>query len=373
VAHTNEAVLVHALQLGDRWFGSDEGHVFDSAFATFVKEPVTTRAKIQFALSFGESRDHRAFAALTSFVRRDLSIRWMDAAVLSSLHGRAVDMLGALLRERGGSEPFLPPLAETIAARRNEDELGRTLQLLTAAKPELQASVLLGLAKGRKNAPRKPLQIASTRTSLAALAASPSSEVRAAARTLEDTFLPSVSDDELAAALLPPAEVVSDETFRKFTAALSAPRNFERGHEIFVQACATCHRIANEGQEVGPDLMGQVGMAEESLLQDILTPNARIRPGYETTVVQLRDGAPKGSAIGLLKEDGPTSVTLMSPNGVEEVFLRKDVVGIRRVTGSLMPSVAEALSPADVANLLGWLRSRLATPMPRSGAEEKSK
>ena len=153
--------------------------------------------------------------------------------------------------------------------------------------------MLDALAKGRKNAPRKPLADKSARAALATLAASPVPSVRTAARALGGHVRRRpVADDEalVTPGQLPPAEQVSDETFRKFVAALAGPRDLKHGHEIFLQACATCHRIGKEGIEVGPDLLGQLGMAEESLLKDILMPNERIRPGYETTLVQTRDG-----------------------------------------------------------------------------------
>src|SRR5439155_10571831 len=178
--------------------------------------------------------------------------------------------------------------------------LASALNLVASAKPDTQASILDALAKGRKNAPRKPLAGKSARAVLATLAASPVAEVRTAARALEDTFVATVADDEslLSLAQLRPAEQISDETFRKFVAALAGPRDLKHGHEIFLQACAKCHRIGNEGKEVGPDLLGQLGMAEVSLLKDILLPCERIRPGYDPTLVQTRVG---GVNTGILK------------------------------------------------------------------------
>jgi hypothetical protein len=63
-----------------------------------------------------------------------------------------------------------------------------------------------------------------------------------------------------------------------------------------------------------------------------------------------------------LKDDGATSLTLLSPGGVEQVLLRKDVTGVRRLATSLMPSFAEGLAPGDVASVLAWLRSHLRVP-----------
>ena len=108
--------------------------------------------------------------------------------------------------------------------------------------------------------------------------------------------------------------------------------------------------------------MGQLGLAEESLLKEILLPNDHIRPGYETTLVEMANHT---TAAGILKDDGATSLTLVLPNGVEQVQLRKDVVGVRRLATSLMPSFAEGLTPADVANVLAWLRSNLGVPLPK--------
>ena len=371
INHADAAVRIHTLQLADHWFAEAEGRALLDATLTAAAAEPNPRVQIQFALSLGEARDPRAFAMLARFTRDRLGVRWMDAAVLSSLHGRGLEMLGTLLREPGGSAPFLEPLAQAIAARRDESELGSTLNLVAPVKPDTQAAVLGALARGRKNAPRKPLADQSARAALATLAASPVAEVRTAARALEDTFVATVADDEslVPSGQLPPVEQISEETFRKFVAALARPRDLKHGHEIFLRGCATCHRIGNEGTEAGPDLLGQIGVAEESLLKDILMPNERIRPGYETTLVQTRDG---GAITGLLKNDGATSLTLVQPGGVEQVLLRKDVMGVRRLATSLMPSFAEGLKPSDLADLLGWLRSNLGAAVPTpTGAKAK--
>jgi len=363
IKHADAAIRIHALQLADRWFAKEEGSALLDATLSAAATESDPRVQIQFALSLGEARDPRALAMLAQFTRENLSARWMDAALLSSLRGRGVEMLGLLLREPGSATPFLPALAQTIAARRDESDLNSTLSLVGRAKADIQVAVLNGLTKGRKNAPHKPLAHKSARAALATLAASPVAEVRTAARTLEDTFVATVADDEslVPPGQLPAIEEIGEQTFRKFVAALGGPRNLKRGHEIFLQACATCHRIGNEGHEVGPDLIGQVGMAEEALLKDLLIPNERIRPGYETTLVQTRDG---GAIIGLLKGDDATSLTLKQANGVEQVLLRKDVLGVRRLATSLMPSYAEGLSPAHMADLLAWLRSNLGRGSP---------
>lgn len=327
-----------------------------------VLEMVTTekhpRVLLQLALTLGESNDPRAFIALANLARTQLKYRWMDSAIVSSLHGRGEAMLAELLREPGESKALWEPLAKTIAARRDEGELARTLNLLSKTSSENQTLILDALAKGRKNAPRKPLQDKSARQTLATLAASASADVRKATRALEDTFvLTAVEGEELApSGALPPSMEVSDASFKKFIAALSGERDLKRGHELFQQACMTCHKVGKEGFEVGPDLMGELAVPEETLVRHILLPNEHIRPGFETIRVDTQEGTPM---LGLLKDDGATSLTLVSPGGVENVLLRKDVKGVRRLPASLMPSFAETLTPADMASLLGWLKTNL--------------
>lgn len=363
LVHPEPAVRIHALQLADPWIAKPEGHaLLEAALAAGIGEK-NARVQIQFALTLGESQEPEAFNLLARYAILHHTVRWMDAALLSSLHGRGVEMLARLIQEPGETTSILRRLAQSVAARRDEAELAHALELTDGAKPEFQAAVLDGLAKGRKNAPRKPLAEKSARTALAALAASANADVRKASRALEETLVAEVTEEDgaLPVGALPPVETVSDETFRTYVAALPNPRNLARGHELFLQACATCHRIGSEGHEVGPDLLGQIGMAEEGIIKDILSPNDRIRPGYETTVVQTADNH---LVTGILKDDGATSLTLALPNGIEQVLLRKDVTGVRRLSTSLMPSFAGGMAPADVADVLAWLRSNLKTPGP---------
>ncbi len=372
IRHPNASVRVHALQLADQRFGADEGRSLLTEAVDAAGSEQNPGVLIQFALSLGEARDPRAFALLARFAREQLSIRWMDAAILSSLHGRGLEMLRELTSKEGAPEGFVGSLAQTISARRDDGELEVALATINNAPDGTKAALLNGLAKGRKNAPRKRLQNKTARATLAALAANSNTDVRNSARALEETFSAEIADEETTTVTgkLPDVQQVSDETFRRYVDALAGPRDLKRGHELFVQACANCHRIGNEGHDVGPDLIGQLGIAEEALLKDVLMPNDRIRPGFETTVVQMSDG---GSSVGILKDDGATSLTVMQPNGAEQTLLRKDVLGVRRVANSLMPSFVETLKPADVANLLAWLRSNLGPQTQKADANKKIK
>jgi len=358
LAHGDPTVRVHALQMAKNWVAREEGSELLTGILAATASERDPRVLIQLALTLGDARDPRAFAALARLAREHGDIRWMDAAVLSSVAGREGDLLAELLREPSAPKAVIAGLAQTIGARRDNDELARALKLLGYAKPETQTAALEGLAKGRRHAPRKLLTDSSARLALTNFINSVATNVRTSALALASTFVPTEANDEGAegSRSTTAAEPVSEEMFRKFVAALAGPRDLQRGHEIFRTACATCHRVGNEGYEVGPDLLGQAGMAEESLLRDLLSPNERIRPGYETTEARLRDGS---VVSGLLKDDGPTSLTVIQAGGVEQVLLRKDVAEVRGASNSMMPPFAEGLTPADAASVLAWLRSNL--------------
>jgi putative membrane-bound dehydrogenase-like protein len=322
LTHANDAVRVHALQLADGFFSKNEA-LLDAAIQAAALEQ-NPRVLLQFALSLGETRSPRAFAMLARFARERLDIPWMDAALLSSLHSRGGEMLATLLLEPGKSLPLLLPLAHSIAAHGDAAELALALTHTAAAPPELKPQLQTALAPTRK------------------------------------TGLPDPSSGSATTTESPAAKMdVSDETFRKFLAALADPRDAKRGSEIFTQSCAICHKIGHEGHVFGPDLLGELGVAEETLVRHILLPNERIRPGYETTLVALKDNT---TSAGLLKNDGATSLTLLSPGGIEQIILKKDVATKRRLATSLMPSFAEAITPADLANLLSWLRHQPHAP-----------
>ncbi len=319
LSHADEAVRIPALQLSDRWLGNDES-VFNAVLVAADKEQ-SPRVLLQFAMSLGESRDSRAFSMLVRFAREYLKIRWMNEALMSSLHGRAGEMFAASLSDPDNTS-LLRQLAEAIAARGDESERAMALGLVATASEDMRAELMMTLSRVHEQ---------------------PSEE------ELED-------DQRMVPSTTMPAMEISDETFRQYVAALNGQRDLERGYAVFTTLCSSCHQIGVEGHAVGPDLLGELAVAEETLVRQLLLPSERIRPGFETILLQLSG---ERFVTGILKDDGATSVTLLAPGGVTNVYLRKDVIAMHRRNLSLMPSFAAAINPSDTASLLGWLRSRL--------------
>jgi putative heme-binding domain-containing protein len=156
------------------------------------------------------------------------------------------------------------------------------------------------------------------------------------------------------------------KVLQEYQRALKLPRNPRRGRELFLKHCASCHRLENEGAEVGPPLTEAKNRPDPTLLADIFDPSSVISPGFQTYVVTTTDGR---IFTGILRAETATSITLRQEKGVELVLLRQNIDQMQVLPQSLMPEGFEKqLSPQDLADLLGYLRS---VPAAASAAPRK--
>lgn len=128
-----------------------------------------------------------------------------------------------------------------------------------------------------------------------------------------------------------------------------------KGRTLYLAACSACHRLKNEGNEIGPDLGTVAAKPDEQLLEAILDPNRAVEQRYLTHTIRTRDGK---DHTGLLAEETANSLTLKLGTATE-VILRADIVKSTPGTQSLMPAGLEAmLKPQDIADVLAWMRAK---------------
>ena len=131
----------------------------------------------------------------------------------------------------------------------------------------------------------------------------------------------------------------------------SAPR----GREVFLKACASCHRSGADGVAVGPDLTGVKNQPAEALLLHIVVPDAEIYPGYQACEVETADGR---SLTGLLVSETPQSVVLKRAGGEQETLDRGVIRSLTMSRVSLMPQELErTMSHQEMADLIRYLKS----------------
>jgi putative membrane-bound dehydrogenase-like protein len=132
------------------------------------------------------------------------------------------------------------------------------------------------------------------------------------------------------------------------------------GRKVFAGHCASCHAIDGTGGQVGPDLSGLRNQPADAILLHVVVPDYEIAAGYQTYVVETRDGR---TLVGRLESEAPNSLTLRDGAAQAHVILRSDVVSMSASVRSLMPAELErAMSEQDLADLIGYLK---ADPRPR--------
>jgi putative membrane-bound dehydrogenase-like protein len=139
-----------------------------------------------------------------------------------------------------------------------------------------------------------------------------------------------------------------------YRSALDLQPDAARGKGIFKKTCTTCHRLENEGFEVGPDLVAALrNKSPEQLLTDILDPSKEVDPRYVNYVVTTKKGQ---TYSGLIAADTAASITLRRGERAEDVILRSQIDEITSTTKSVMPEGLETqLSKQDLADVIAYL------------------
>ena len=141
----------------------------------------------------------------------------------------------------------------------------------------------------------------------------------------------------------------------------------ERGESIVwgrsEASCRRCHKVNDNGGEVGPNLT-TIGKekSREYLLESIVHPNAQIAKGFETTTIFTDRGR---VIIGIVKEENDEELTLMKADG-EVVRVPIDSIDERTTGQSSMPELAKFLSKRDLRDIVEYLSS-LKEPAKREG------
>ena len=134
----------------------------------------------------------------------------------------------------------------------------------------------------------------------------------------------------------------------------------ESGEKIFFNKsevyCQRCHRIANRGGAVGPNL-SNIGAEKnrEYLLQAISHPNAVIAKGFETAIIQTVEGV---ILSGVVQAEDEVYIRLIDAQGVTHAVAKSDIEE-RNVGQSAMPQdLAKYLTLGELRDVVEYLAGR---------------
>ncbi|MCI0642584.1 MAG: c-type cytochrome [Gemmataceae bacterium] len=154
----------------------------------------------------------------------------------------------------------------------------------------------------------------------------------------------------LAGQVAPDRQKVVEE----YRPALEQKADEGRGKLVFRKNCITCHRLDNEGVEVGASLIAALpNKTAEQLLVDILDPSREVDPRYIDYLVTTTSGK---VLTGLIAAETASSLTLRRAEYAEDTVLRSQIDTVTATAKSVMPEGLERqLSRQDLADLVAYL------------------
>jgi putative heme-binding domain-containing protein len=162
-----------------------------------------------------------------------------------------------------------------------------------------------------------------------------------------------------AARLLPLPPGQNNQPLPPLADLLRRKGNIENGRRVFntaTAACASCHKVKDQGTEVGPDL-SEIGskLAKEALYESIIDPSAGVSFGYEAHQIELKSGE---EAYGLIVSETADELAIKNNTGVVTRYKKADIKSRQQMKLSIMPAgLVQAMSPDELVDLIEYLGS----------------
>jgi putative heme-binding domain-containing protein len=145
----------------------------------------------------------------------------------------------------------------------------------------------------------------------------------------------------------------SQRIARVFSILKSARGNAGAGRSIFTARCGSCHRLFDNGGNIGPDLTGYDRRNINDLLLNIVDPNADIREGYVNYLVNTKDGR---TLAGTVTSRSTEEVTLQPVAGEAITLAMDQIKDIKAQPISLMPErLLGGLTDKEIRDLFAYL------------------
>lgn len=147
----------------------------------------------------------------------------------------------------------------------------------------------------------------------------------------------------------------------KLTATISqASGNPYQGKKLFAESCGKCHKLFEDGGNIGPNLTTYKRDDLRGMLLHVVSPSAEIREGFENYLVRTADGR---TLNGFIADQDPQVVVLKGADGQSISLLRDDIEEMRAVKISIMPEgVLKPMNDQQIRDLFAYLRSTQPLP-----------
>ncbi len=145
-----------------------------------------------------------------------------------------------------------------------------------------------------------------------------------------------------------------EERNKAMTGLAALKGDVNRGRQVFVRNCTSCHRVGNgEGRDFGPNLSGVAKrLPRTKIVQSVIEPNADVDPKYRSTVVITTDGA---VIAGLLVSENAQEIEIFDGKAATKIPLTRIEERAQRAQSSMPEGTASTLAPSEFVDLIEYL------------------
>jgi putative heme-binding domain-containing protein len=141
----------------------------------------------------------------------------------------------------------------------------------------------------------------------------------------------------------------------KMKPALALQGSAVEGLKVFETVCGNCHQYAIYGKEVGPVLTDIGRKSKETLLHDILDPNAAADPKYIHHRLETISGAVH---MGIVAAETDKQITIKKMGGEKVTVNKSEVKSFRSLgTSLMMEGLENSMTHQEMADLLEFLQN----------------
>ena len=145
------------------------------------------------------------------------------------------------------------------------------------------------------------------------------------------------------------------QVIAEYQKSLSLASDAKRGREVFAKNCTACHRIADLGVSVAPDIGDSRTMTPAQILVDILDPNRKIDSNYFSYTAITKEGK---VYTGILATETASSVTLRQQENKTVRLLRDEIEQLHSNGVSLMPvGLEKNIDRQQMADLIAFIKN----------------
>ena len=152
-----------------------------------------------------------------------------------------------------------------------------------------------------------------------------------------------------------PSSISVFRSSASLTIVTAEPGSPYEGKKLYAASCGACHRLFEQGGQIGPDLTAYQRDDLDTMLLSIINPGAEIREGYENFLLTTNDGR---LATGFLVEQDNRSVVLRGFDGQDVTIAREEIRELKAQGASLMPGgLLNGYNDGQIRDLMAYLRS----------------